>query len=79
MEKPKTIELTVQRKTFIIQEKTNWVIEFPQAQFLDKAGDIPVVAQQQVSTAQTVHSRSSLTRSSITLSWPRDKFPWRLF
>ena len=57
VEKPKIIELTVQRKKFIIQEKINRgtkPIEFPQAQFLDKAGDIPVVVQRQVSTAQTV-------------------------
>ena len=51
-EKPKIIELTVQRKKFIIQEKINQEIkpvEFPQAQFLDKAVDIPVVAQRQIS------------------------------
>ena len=57
VEKPKIIELTVQRKKPIIQEKINQVnkpIEFPQAQFLDKAGDMPVVVQRQVSTAQTV-------------------------
>ena len=57
VEKPKIIELTVQRKKFIIQEKINQgtkPIEFPQAQFLDKAGNMPVVVQRQVSTAQTV-------------------------
>ena len=57
VEKPKIIELTVQRKKFTIQEKINRgtkPIEFPQAQFLDKAGDMPVVVQRQVSTAQTV-------------------------
>ena len=57
VEKPKIIELTVQRKKFIIQEKINQEtkpVEFPQAQFLDKAGDMPVVVQRQVSTAQTV-------------------------
>ena len=56
VEKPKIIELTVQRKKPIIQEKINQgtkPIEFPQAQFLDKAGDMPVVVQRQVSTAQT--------------------------
>ena len=57
VEKPKIIELTVQRKKFIIQEKINQEtkpVEFPQAQLLDKAGDMPVVVQRQVSTAQTV-------------------------
>ena len=57
VEKPKIIELTVQRKKLIIQEKINQrtkPIEFPQAQFLDKAGNMPVVVQRQVSTAQTV-------------------------
>ena len=57
VEKPKIIELTVQRKTFIIQEKINQEtkpVELPQAQFLDKGGDMPVVVQRQVSTAQTV-------------------------
>ena len=57
VEKPKIIELTVQRKKPIIQEKINQgtkPIEFPQAQFLDKAGDMPVVVQRQVSTALTV-------------------------
>ena len=57
VEKPKIIELTVQRKKFIIQEKINQEtkpVEFPQAQFLDKADDMPVVVQRQVSTAQTV-------------------------
>ena len=57
VEKPKIIELTVQRKKFIIQEKINQEtkpVEFPQAQFLDKAGEMPVVVQRQVSTAKTV-------------------------
>ena len=52
VEKPKIIELTVQRKKFTIQEKINQETkpgEFPQAQFSDKAGDIPVVVQRQVS------------------------------
>ena len=66
VEKPKIIELTVQRKTFIIQEKTNRVIEFPQAQFLDKAGDIPVVVQRQVSTAQTVQKAMEVPLSQFT-------------
>ena len=55
VEKPKIIELTVQRKEPIIQEKMNQVtkpMDFPQAQFLNKAGDMPVVVQRQVSTAQ---------------------------
>ena len=57
VEKPKIIELTVQRKKFINQEKINQEtkpVEFPQAQFSDKADDMPVVVQRQVSTAQTV-------------------------
>ena len=57
VEKTKIIELTVQRKKFIIQEKINQEtkpVEFPQAQFLDKADDMPGVVQRQVSTAQTV-------------------------
>ena len=57
VEKPKIIELTVQREKFIIQEKINQEtkpVEFPQAQFLDQAGDMPVVVQRQVSMAQTV-------------------------
>ena len=48
VEKPKNIELTVQRKKLTIQEKINQgtkPIEFPQAQFLDKAGNMPVVVQ----------------------------------
>ena len=52
VEKPKIIELTVQRKKPIIQEKINQgtkLIEFSQTQFLDKAGDMPVVVQRQVS------------------------------
>ena len=56
VEKPEIIELTVQRK-FIIQEKINQEtkpVERPQAQFSDKAGDMPVVVQRQVSTDQTV-------------------------
>ena len=69
VEKPKIIELTVQRKKFIIQEKTNRgtkPIEFPQAQFLDKAGDIPVVVQRQVSTAQTVQKAMEVPLSQFT-------------
>ena len=56
VEKPKIIELIVQRKKFIFQEKINQEtkpVEFPQAQFLDKAGDMPIVMQQQMFTAQT--------------------------
>ena len=57
VEKPKIVELTVQRKKFAIQEKINQEtkpVEFPQAQFSDKVGDMPVVVQRQASTAQTV-------------------------
>ena len=56
-EKPKIIELTVQRKKPIIQEKMNQVIKpikIPQVQFLTKVDDMPVVVQRQVSTDQTV-------------------------
>ena len=51
------LELTVQRKKPITQEKMNQVtkpIEFPQAQFLDKAGDMLVGMQRHVPMAQTV-------------------------
>ena len=54
-EKPKIIELTVQRKKPIIQEKINQVtthIEVPQ--FVDKIADMPVVAQRQIPMALTV-------------------------
>ena len=57
VEKPEIIELTVQRKKPFIQEKINQGtkhIEYSQAQFLEKAGDMLVVVQRQVSTAQTV-------------------------
>ena len=79
VEKPKITVLTVQRKKPIIQENMIQVtkpIEFPQAQFSDKAGDMLVGMQQDVSMA---HSYSSPTRSSITLSWCRDRCPRRLF
>ena len=57
VEKPKITELTVQRKEPIIQEKMIHVtkpIEFPQAQFLNKAGDMLVGMQRHVLMAQTV-------------------------
>ena len=69
VEKPKIIELSVQRKKFIIQEKINRgtkPIVFPQAQFLDKAGDILVVVQRQVSTAQTVQKAMEVPLSQFT-------------
>ena len=58
-EKPKIIELTVQRKKPIIQEKMNQMtkpVKIPQVQFLtlDKVVDMPGVVQRQVSTDQTV-------------------------
>ena len=59
VEKPKIIELTVQRKKFIIQEKINQEtkpVELPQAQFLDKAGNMPFVVQRQIPVAQTVET-----------------------
>ena len=55
VEKPKIIKETVQSKKPIIQEQINQVtkrIEVPQVQFLDKADDMPVVVQRQVSMAQ---------------------------
>ena len=57
VEKPKITELTVQRKEPIIQEKMIHVtkpVEFPQAQFLNKAGDMLVGMQRHVLMAQTV-------------------------
>ena len=42
------------------------MIEFPQVQFLDKAGDIPVVVQRQVSTAQTVQKTMEVPLSQFT-------------
>ena len=50
-EKPEIIELTVQGKKAIIQEKMNQVtkpIEIPQLQCLSRVADMPVVVQQQV-------------------------------
>ena len=57
VEKPKITELTVHRKKPIIQEKMSQVtkpIEFPQAQFLNKVGDMLVGMQRHVLMAQTV-------------------------
>ena len=57
VKKPKITELTVQRKSPIIQEKINQVtkpVKIPQVQFLTKVDDMPVVVQRQVSTVQTV-------------------------
>ena len=51
VEKSEIIEETVQRMKPIIQEKINQEtkrIEIPPMQFMDKAIDIPVVAQRQV-------------------------------
>ena len=56
-EKPKIIELTVQRKRPIIQEKINQVtkhIEIPESQFSDKVDDMPVVVQRQASMVQKI-------------------------
>ena len=69
VEKPKITELTVQRKRPIIQEKINQVtkhVEFPQAQFSDKAGDMPVVVQGQASTAQTVQEAMEVSPLQFT-------------
>ena len=52
VEKPNIIELTVQRKKFIIQEKINQVtkhVKIPELQFTDKVVDNLVVAQRQIS------------------------------
>ena len=53
VEKPKIIELAVQRKKSIIQEKINQVtkhIKNPELQFTDKVVDNPVVAQRRISS-----------------------------
>ena len=69
MERPEIIKLTVQRKKFIIQEKINRgtkPVELPQAQFLDKCGDMPVVVQRQASMAQTVQKDVEVPLSQLT-------------
>ena len=67
VEKPKIIELTVQRKKPIIQEKINQVtkhIKIPQVQFLDKADDMLVDVQRR---PWRFHSWSVLTMWSMSL------------
>ena len=69
VEKPKIIELTVQRKKFIFQEKINQEtkpVEIPQVQFLNKADDKFVVVQRQVSTAQTVQKTMEVPLLQLT-------------
>ena len=78
VEKPKIIELTeiikmtVQRKKLIIQEKINQgtkSIEFPLAQFLDKAGNMPVVVQRQASMAQTCSAGTARSNIAVEFCW----------
>ena len=79
VEKPKIIKETVQRKKPIIQEKINQVtkhIEVPQVQFLDKAGDIPVVVQRQVSMTEIQTVQGHRPPRIWTASWHRRKL-WR--
>ena len=66
VEMPKIIEQTVQKP--IIQEKTKQVtkhIDVPRVQFLDKADDMPVVVQRQVSMAQTVQKTMEVPPSQF--------------
>ena len=63
VEKPKLIKETVQRKKPIIQETINQLtkhIDVPQVQFLDKADDMSVVVQRQISMVQTVQTRKEM-------------------
>ena len=69
VERPEIIKLTVQRKKFIIQEKIDRgtkPVEIPQAQFLDKCGDMPVIVQRQASMAQTVQKDVEVPLSQLT-------------
>ena len=69
VEKPKIIELTVQRKKPIIQEKINQVtkhVEIPLSQFTDKVVDKPVVVQRQISTVLTVQKNIEIPQLQIT-------------
>ena len=69
VEKPKIIELTVQRKKPIIQEKINQVtkhIKIPQVQFLNKVDDMLVDVQQQIRPmAQTVQKTTEIPQLQL--------------
>ena len=68
VEKPKIIELTVQRKKPIIQEKINQVtkhVEIPLSQFTDKVVDKPVVVQRQISTVLTVQKNIEISQLQV--------------
>ena len=68
VEKPKIIELTVQRKK-PIKEKINQAtkhIKIQQAQCLDKAGNMPVVVQRQIPVAQTVQETMEVSSLQFT-------------
>ena len=87
VEKPKITELAVQRKR-PIQEKINQVtkhVKIPQVQFLTRLMTCPLLHNdrcprpRQCRKQWRFHCYSSPTRSSITLSWCRDRFPRRLF
>ena len=68
VEKPKIIELAVQRKNSIIQEKINQVIKHiknPELQFTDKVVDNPVVAQKQISKILTVQKNIEISQLQV--------------
>ena len=68
VEKPKIIELAVQRKNSIIQEKINQVtkhIKNPELQFTDKVVDNPVVAQKQISKILTVQKNIEISQLQV--------------
>ena len=65
---PKIIKQTGQRKKPSIHEKINQAtkhVEVPQAQFLDKAGDMPVVVQRQIPMVQTVQKTMEIPQLQI--------------
>ena len=69
VEMPKIIKETVQRKKPIIQEKIDRVtkhIKIPQVQFCTKVDDMPVAAQRQAPTAQTVQKAMEVPQLQFT-------------
>ena len=69
VEMPKIIKETVQRKRPIIQEKIDRVtkhIKIPQVQFRTKVDDMPVAAQRQAPTAQTVQKAMEVPQLQFT-------------
>ena len=69
LEMPKIIKETVQRKRPIIQEKIDRVtkhIKIPQVQFRTKVDDMPVAAQRQAPTAQTVQKAMEVPQFQFT-------------